>query len=55
MLREALIWWGTFSSIVLTLIVLYEISKFWEKKDPEDKILKKILGNKLYNFLNKIL
>lgn len=55
MFLEALIWWGIISLIILTLGILFEINEFLKDKDPDDKILKNILGNKFYNFLNKIL
>lgn len=55
MFLEAIMWWGAISLIIVTLGILFEINEFLKDKDPDDKFLKKILGNKLYNFLNKVL
>lgn len=53
MFLEAIMWWFWIGVGIITFGVLLEINKFLKKKDPEDKILKKVLGDKIYNFLDK--
>ena len=51
-IKEACIWWMIFSGIILIVCISF---LFQGNIDPDDKFLKKVLGNKLYNFLNKII
>lgn len=53
MFLEAIMWWFWIGLGIITFGVLIEINEFLKKKDPEDKQLKKVLGNKMYNFLDK--
>ena len=53
MFLEAIIWWGAISLIVAVIGIISQLNL--KDIDPDDKFLKKVLGNKLYNFLNKVI
>lgn len=55
MFLEAIIWWGAISLIVAVIGIISQLNEVLKDIDPDDKFLKKVLGNKLYNFLNKII
>lgn len=52
-LKEACVWWMAFSGIILILSLGFLFQEKIEKIDPEDKFLRKVLGNKIYNFLKE--
>lgn len=52
-LKEACVWWMAFNGIILILSLGFLFQEKIEKIDPEDKFLRKVLGNKIYNFLKE--
>lgn len=54
-IKEACIWWMVFSGIILIVCISFLFQEKIKNIDPDDKFLKKILGNRFYNFLNKII
>lgn len=55
-IKEACLWWMTFSAVALLLIAFFSLGTWLDKKFPNsDKFLKKILGKRFYNFLKEVL
>ena len=52
-IKEACLWWMCFGSIISILALGFLFKDKIEKIDPENKVLKKIFGDKLYNFLKE--
>lgn len=55
LIKNAALWWMVFGAIALVLCLGLHFKDQLEKIDPEDKVLKKILGKKFYNFLKEVI
>lgn len=55
MFLEAIMWWGAISLIVAVIGIIFQLNEVLKDIDPDDKFLKKVLGKRFYNFLNKVL
>lgn len=59
-IKEACLWWMTFSGIALLLIACFTLAPWLDKKFPNgnktlNKILRKALGERLYKILDYFL
>ena len=49
------LWWMATGGVALLIIAFFALGPWLDKKFPEDKFLKKILGEKFFNFLDRVL
>lgn len=54
-IKEACLWWIAICGVALLIIACFTIGPWLDKKFPEDRFLKKILGKKFYKFLKEVL
>lgn len=54
-IKDMALWWMATGGVALLIIAFFALGPWLDKKFPEDKFLKKILGEKLFNFLDRVL
>lgn len=54
-IKDMALWWMATGGVALLIIAFFALGPWLDKKFPEDKFLKKILGKKLFNFLYRVL
>lgn len=54
-IKDMALWWMCISGGCLSLLICYFLVTFLDKINPENKFWKRILGEKLFNFLDRVL
>lgn len=54
-IKDMALWWMATGGVALLIIAFFALGPWLDKKFPEDKFLKKILGEKFFNFLDRVL
>ena len=54
-IKDMALWWMATGGVALLIISFFTLGPWLDKKFPEDKFLKKILGEKFFNFLDRVL
>lgn len=54
-IREACLWWMAICGVALLIIAFFALGPWLDKKFPEDKFFKKILGEKWYERIDKFI
>lgn len=54
-IKDMALWWMATGGVALLIIAFFALGPWLDKKFPEDKFFKKILGEKFFNFLDRVL
>ena len=54
-IKDMALWWMATGRVALLIIAFFTLGPWLDKKFPEDKFLKKVLGEKFFNFLDRVL